>query len=418
MSEPLSSAPLLSSTPLRILIGADTFAPEINGAATFTARLAAGLAARGHDVHVVAPAASARGHGRFLESHEGQQLTVHRLYSWRWYPHPWLRFALPWRIKRHSARLLDLIHPDVVHFQSHVVVGRGLSQQATQRGIRVVGTNHLMPENLLEFTVLPRVLRPILIRLSWAAAARTFGRAETVTTPTVRAARFLEANTPLRDVTAISCGVDVEKYTASFAPRTENLIVFVGRVTGEKQIDTLIRAFAMLDTSVNATLEIVGDGDLTVELKSLAVRLGVADRVNFTGYVSDDYLRKALTRATVFAMPSIAELQSIATLEAMASGLPVVAANAMALPHLVHNDENGFLFEPGDVEDLAAQLTKVLLMNDSELSRLKRHSLRLVEAHDIHRTISAFESIYRGHPLTSGNHDPSAGSTHAARGAR
>ena len=58
------------------------------------------------------------------------------------------------------------------------------------------------------------------------------------------------------------------------------------------------------------------------------------------------------TRGTVFAMPSIAELQSIATMEAMASGLPVVAANAMALPHLVHDGENGYLFEPGDIDGL------------------------------------------------------------------
>lgn len=65
-----------------------------------------------------------------------------------------------------------------------------------------------------------------------------------------------------------------------------------------------------------------------------------------TGYVDESYLRNALTRATVFAMPSIAELQSISTMEAMASGLPIVAADAMALPHLVHDGENGYLFEP------------------------------------------------------------------------
>ena len=51
-------------------------------------------------------------------------------------------------------------------------------------------------------------------------------------------------------------------------------------------------------------------------------------------------------------MPSIAELQSIATMEAMASALPIVAANAMALPHLVHDGENGYLFEPGNIDDL------------------------------------------------------------------
>ena len=107
--------------PLTVLIGADTFAPDVNGAARFAERLAAGLVARGHDVHVMAPAAS-RKHGTWVEEHEGQRMTAHRLYSWRWYPHDWLRFAIPWRIKQNSARVIDEVRPDVVHFQSHIVV--------------------------------------------------------------------------------------------------------------------------------------------------------------------------------------------------------------------------------------------------------------------------------------------------------
>jgi glycosyltransferase involved in cell wall biosynthesis len=384
--------------PLRILIGADTFAPEINGAATFAARLAAGLVERGHDVHIVAPAFSSK-HGTFTEVLEGQPMTVHRLKSWRWYPHPWLRFALPWQIEKNAARILDEVKPDVVHFQSHIIVGRGLSNQAQKRGIRIVGTNHFMPENMLEHTLLPNFLRPPAVRMAWAAAARSFSRAETVTTPTRKAADFLEHYTKLRGVLAISCGVDAHHYTPDFTPRTGNLILFVGRITGEKQLDKLVRAFAQLDPKLDARLELVGGGDQENNLKALASQLGVRDRVTFTGYVEEDYLRHALTRATVFAMPSIAELQSIATMEAMASGLPVVAANAMALPHLVHDGENGYLFEPGNVEEFAARLTDVLTMPEDELQKFKRESLLIVASHDIQRTLATFEAIYRGEPI-------------------
>lgn len=69
---------------LRILIGADTFWPQINGAATFIARLAAGLAERGHDVHIAAPSYSNKKLGAMVEVHEGQKMTVHRIYSWKW----------------------------------------------------------------------------------------------------------------------------------------------------------------------------------------------------------------------------------------------------------------------------------------------------------------------------------------------
>jgi glycosyltransferase involved in cell wall biosynthesis len=381
-----------------VVIGCDTFAPNVNGAAKFAERLAAGLVQRGHEVHVVAPSADGW-HGTRVETHEGQRVIVHRLYSWRWFPHDWLRFAMPWRIRQNSARILDEVQPDVVHFQSHIIVGRGLSIEAAKRGIRIIGTNHFMPENLLEFTLLPTAVQAKAISMAWRAARRTFGRAEAVTTPTRKAAQFLEKYTGLRDVQAISCGIDADNYTPDFSPRTRNTILFVGRVTGEKHIDVLLNAVKLLPEDLDARLQIVGGGDQLKNLQSMAETLGIADRVEFLGYVSDEELRQAYTRATVFAMPSIAELQSIATMEAMASALPVVAADAMALPHLVHEGENGHLFRPGDAQDLADKLESVLRLPQEELDVLKRASLRIVAAHDIQTTISTFESLYRGEPV-------------------
>lgn len=403
---------------LRVLIGADTFAPDVNGAAKFAERLAAGLVERGHEVHVMAPAASRR-HGTWTEVHEGQPITVHRLYSWRWYPHDWLRFALPWRIKQNSKRVIDAVNPDVVHFQSHIVVGRGLSVEAQKRGIRIIGTNHFMPENMLEFTLLPKAVQEWAVGLAWKAARRTFGRAEAVTTPTRRAAQFLEKHTGLSGVHAISCGVDAHNYRPNWAPRTENRVLFVGRVTGEKQIDVLLKAVSLLPRELDVQAEIVGGGDQKRNLEQLAVSLGIADRVTFTGYVDDEELTAAYHRASVLAMPSIAELQSIVTMEAMASALPVVAANAMALPHLVHDGENGYLFEPGNAEDLAAKLRAVLEADVDEYERMKRESIRLIAAHDIQRTLSTFESLYRGEsvadPVTEKRADSAQLSSDAGR---
>jgi glycosyltransferase involved in cell wall biosynthesis len=98
-------------------------------------------------------------------------------------------------------------------------------------------------------------------------------------------------------------------------------------------------------------------------------------------------------------MPSIAELQSIATMEAMASGLPVVAADALALPHLVHEGENGWLFRPQDADDLAEKLTRVLTASPEEYLALQQGSLKGVEIHDIARTLDTFEKLYRGEPV-------------------
>ncbi len=389
-----SQPPAAQRRPLKILIGADTFAPNVNGAARFAERLAAGLVERGHEVHVMAPAAGRR-HGTWYEEHDGRRMVMHRLPSYQW-PGHWLRFSLPWTIKRRSGRVLDAVKPDVVHFQSHFVVGRGLSVEARRRGIRVIATNHFMPENLIEFAHIPRVLREFATNRAWRDAARILTRAEAVTTPTKRAAEFLEQNTGLKRVYAVSCGIDAHKYTPSFQARTGNRILFVGRVTGEKQIDVLVRAVSLLPDDLDVTLEIVGDGDQRKALELLAERLGVANRVTFTGYLSDDELRKAYSRATVLAMPSIAELQSIVTMEAMASALPVVAADAMALPHLVHDGENGYLFEPGNAQELADKLENIFRMSEDELTAMKKESLRIVATHDIERTLNTFECLYRG----------------------
>lgn len=397
MTDAQTSTPA-SEPRLTVLIGADTFAPDVNGAATFARNLAVGLARRGHDVHVMAPAQP--GHvGTFTETHEGIDLTVHRIYSWRWLPHPWLRFMLPWRVVANAERIVREVRPDAIHFQSHIIVGRGLAKAAKRHGIRLVGTNHVMPENILQHVeVLPKAMLGWITDIQWRAARTWFELADAITTPTQRAADFFEKGTGLTGVQAISCGIDTSFYTADFSARSTREIAFLGRLDEEKFIHEAIEAIARVQ-DLDARLVIIGDGEIRRQLEARARMLGVADRVRFTGRVSDEVLRSTLTGAFAFVMPSRAELQSIATMEALASGLPVVAADAMALPHLVHPGENGYLYEPGDIDALAGHLRTVLTASPEELERLRRGALQTVEAHDIQRTLDIFEALYRGRPV-------------------
>ncbi|AMM21051.1 glucosyl transferase [Frondihabitans sp. PAMC 28766] len=406
-----------SRRPLRILIAGDTFPPDVNGAANFTERLAVGLAGRGHDVHIIAPAATRR-HGTFEEEHAGATLTVHRLNSTRWPLHDWLRFATPWAVQHNTRPIVDAFQPDVVHIQAHIVIGRGLTKVARARGIRVIATNHFMPDNLIEHAPpMPRKLLNWIAKLAWQDAANTYKLVQDITTPTRKAADYLEAATGIRGVYAISCGIAADDYTARRDRPKTNRIVFVGRVTAEKNIDVLLGAMTKLAPDLNATLTIVGGGDLLGRLKQTTVDLGIADRVTFAGYLSDDELRLTLTGSTVFAMPSTAELQSIASLEAMASGLPIVVADAMALPHLVDQGSNGYLFKPGDSDDLAAKLTEVLTKSDDDYVAMRRASLKMIEPHDIKRTLDTFEKLYRGEPVVAQAADAEGARTGADEGA-
>jgi glycosyltransferase involved in cell wall biosynthesis len=385
--------------PLTIVIGCDTFSPDVNGAARFAERLAAGLVERGHHVHVVAPNTAYRAEPARTEVVEGQPMTLHRLPSVRWPPHDWLRFVWPWRSKHYARRVLDEVKPDVVHIQSHIVIGRGLAREARKRGIPLIATNHVMAENILDFTTLPKVLDAVVVRQAWADAKRTFDMTRAVTTPTRKAADFLEATIEIHGVIPISCGIDRRNYTPDLTPRSARRILFVGRLTTEKGIDVVLKALARLDPALEATFDIVGSGDQRKNLEQLTAQLGLDDRVTFHGHTSEDELRALYARASVFAIASIAELQSIATMEAMASGLPIVAADAVALPHLVQDGENGYLFEPGDVDELARRLTDVLTASPEEYLRMQQASLDGVAIHDIQRTLDTFEALYRGEPL-------------------
>jgi glycosyltransferase involved in cell wall biosynthesis len=109
--------------------------------------------------------------------------------------------------------------------------------------------------------------------------------------------------------------------------------------------------------------------------------------------VADSSLPELYRSATVFVMPSPNELQSMASLEAMASGLPVVAADALALPELVHEDEHGVLFPPGDACVLANRLGD-LLADPARRRRMGCAGRVTAECHRFDRTLNALRTLY------------------------
>ncbi|GAA4851680.1 glycosyltransferase [Saccharopolyspora rosea] len=384
-----------SRRPLRIVVGAVTYPPDVNGAANFGHRLATGLAERGHDVHVICHSTDRQPH---VAVENG--VTVHRTASYGSPLHPTIRGCLPWQAAARADRLLAEIQPDVVHVQSHFFIGRGLINSARRRGIGLVATNHFMPENIFGYIKVPRALQDAAGRILWHNLVKHYGKAQLVTAPTPRAVQLLRDNGFARPAMPVSCGIDVDRYRRrarqfrKHHPDPEvRTVLFVGRLDEEKHIDDLLRAMSLLRTQAATRLEIVGDGSRRAAFERLAAELGIADRVHFAGFVSDEELLDAYARADVFCMPSIAELQSLATMEAMSAGTPVVLANAMALPHLVKPGQNGWLYPPRDVHALARAIDDIV--DDREtIDRMGAASERLVSQHDIDAVLARFEAIY------------------------
>ncbi|MBM2614039.1 glycosyltransferase [Actinoplanes sp. LDG1-06] len=387
---------------MRILIGADTYAPHVNGASYFAQRLAVALSAR-HEVHVAAPSTRSRSFTGMTR--EG--IVEHRVRSLPVPGHPGFRFCPPFGLRSEARRILDEVRPDVVHVQSHFPLCRALIDAANERGILVVATNHFMPENLVHYLPIGSSGRATVHEWAWRDAARVYARADVVTAPTPYAAALATVAGVPGPVLPLSNGIDLTRFreqqgtAAEFRLRygvpDKPTITYVGRLDAEKNLDVVVRAFAAVRRSLDAQLLIVGAGAERHILTALAAELGLSEHVTFTGFVADSDLPSAYAATTVFVNAGTAELQSLVTLEAMASGRPVVGADAAALPHLVLDDETGYLFPPGDSEILADRLVKLLC--DPKLVAEMGHRARLVaEQHDEVRTVAAFEQLYAIRP--------------------
>ncbi|MFE4195392.1 glycosyltransferase [Paenarthrobacter sp. NPDC056912] len=385
-----------TNKPLTLLIAADTYPPHVNGAAQFGYRLAKGMTARGHNVHVLACRPdTGKSYSEFRD-----EATVHRLRSHGVFTHEYFRICFPWEIKKEISLLFDKVQPDVVHIQSHYMIGEQVLYEAVRRGIRVVATNHFMPENLNPFLPFPQWFKDIVGRISWKDMGKVMGQADVVTTPTPLAAKAMHQHAFLRKVLPLSNGIDSSAYELqpgeTIEPHSNPTVLFAGRLAEEKHVDVLIDAVAKTPKELNVHLEIVGGGEVRPALEAQVAKLGLGNRVRFLGLASDEDLREAYIKADIFCMPGTAELQSLVTLEAMSASTPVLLANAMALPHLVRDGENGYLFTPNDSTELAGKITALVELPKDQLQAMGKLSREMVEPHSINGTLQTFEDLYRG----------------------
>jgi 1,2-diacylglycerol 3-alpha-glucosyltransferase len=382
---------------MRVLIAGQTFYRRNNGQAVFTINLAEGLAQAGHEVLVIIP--SERG-GAYHKIHHN--LTIQTV------------LTLPLNDKVNVTafsqnivnRTMAEFKPNIIHIQDHYFLSRSVLQAGRRHGIVQVGTNHFLPENLTYNLRIPGWLRQPVHRLLWQTMLQVFNTVQAVTTPTETAVRILRQQQIQAPVQAISCGVD----QTCFKPRPEEdriamrlrygldpaktIFIYVGRIDREKGLDILMRAFNTVQRD-DIQLAIVGQSSSYLNaLSSLRQRLSLQHQVVFTGFVRGDDLPRLLNSADIFTMPSGAELQSIATLEAMSSGLPVLAANARALPELVEHNVNGYLFEVDNVAAAARGIT-ALADNRGQWASMGTAGLARVRAHSLPETIQRYASLYR-----------------------
>jgi glycosyltransferase involved in cell wall biosynthesis len=377
---------------LRILVVTDQYEPMVGGVPRVTSELARGLAERGHAVKLVVPSPGWRGR---LATTEQVSVTYRGSLRWPWYEG--MRLAC---LPAGSARkLIASFAPDVAHIHSPATLGVMARIGAGRQRVPVVYTNHYLPANVHPSTA-PR--SQVVDALFYRHVVGFSNRCAYVTAPTAPALGLLRERGLRVPSAVLSNGVDLGTYSPGPADDRirdryglaagRPLILSVGRLSPEKRTDVLLDAAARLEPG--AQVAIAGAGPDEARLRARAQRLGVAGTVRFLGFVPGSDLPGLYRLADVFAIASEAELQSLTTMEAMATGLPVVGVDACALGQLVRHGHNGFLARPGQAAEVAAYLN--LLCSDRSLrARMSAAGLRIISGHERHRWLAEWESLYR-----------------------
>ena len=291
--------------------------------------------------------------------------------------------AAAWRVARRGR--YDVIH---VHWpMPHALLGRA-AQLAS--GAPVVSTFYSV-----EVRWIAKSLPLLTGLLRWTI--RSPAQAVAISTSTAEEMRKL-ADVPIE---VIPYTVALPPSPARTRPRGAGFrILFVGRLVERKGVHVLLRALARLPDESRPRLVVCGDGPEREPLERLARELGVAERVEFAGRVSDERLRAEYAEADVFVLPAIVDARGdteglgVVLLEAMNSRVPVVASDAGGITDIVEHERTGLLVPPGDEAALAAAMSR--LARDPALARTLGEAgyRRLTERFTWEAIVSKWIAIY------------------------
>ena len=243
----------------------------------------------------------------------------------------------------------DVLHASGLHFQSSLAA----SILARRRDLPLVTTGHI--GSVAEM--------PGLIRVATSTSERSVGRFILKSSSRVIAVSqavadhmvFLGARPEL--VQVVPNGVDHDRFFPGSDSGVRVGFVFVGRLINNKGPDEVLDAFVTVSRS-DATLTFIGDGPMRTELESKVNRLGMQNRVKFTGHTDD--VAGLLRSADVMIRPSRTEGQSLAILEAMASEVTVIASDIPPNRELLGDGERGLLVRAGDQDGLSRAMGNIL----------------------------------------------------------
>lgn len=364
---------------MKIAIFSDNFYPEISGISDSVVLLAKELAQLGHETHFFAAKYSIKDHAKVnLPNQElelGEKIKFHRFWSLPFLGSPTgqSRIVLPFGLRCLKYRKEKF---DVIYTQSPYGMGMEALLMSRMLGIPLVGTNHTP---ITEFTSYLPLSNKFFDWLGLKFVAWYYNRCKFVSAPYGLILDEMKRYGFKRESVELSNPIDLKNFIPAIGKEKSELknklglskktALYAGRLAPEKQVDVIIRALVEVRKEIpDAMLAITGIGNAEDNLKKLAENLGIKDNIKFFGRVDDQVHAQTYRAAEIFVVMSTAETQCISMMKAMSSGVPVIGADAWALPKYIGRDEKlGFVVPVGNVKVLAEKM--LLLFKDEKRSQ-------------------------------------------------
>lgn len=387
---------------MRILLASETYFPTISGVVIFTQNLAEELVARGHDVAIFAPSANGLYHQQRKNG-----IDIYRFPS---LPNPFrpkARIVVRQYGKVETA--FEDFRPDVVHLQTPSGVASAVQKTARYNGVPVVATQHFLIEFILLYLKPLAFMSPLTHRALVLYLNRFLSHCDYITCPTNSIKKALLADGIKADLHVISNGIRLEKFSTppktrwTKIPAGRPLVIHVGRLDQDKNIPMLLDCIpAVLEKVPDALFILGGTGNHLKKARKWVIAEGLEKSVTCLGKIphGSRHMHQLYHQADIFVIPSNIETQSLVTMEAVASGLPVVASNAGALPELVTHELNGYLVEPNNTAEFANRIIH-LLTHPEEAKQMGKAGRKIIAEHTIEAVVDTFVDVYK--TVTSSN---------------
>lgn len=341
---------------MRIAYFTDTFLPQINGVSNTLEKLGDYLSGKNIEHMFFAP-----DYNEKIISPANSPVTRFKSISLPFYPE--CRLSLP--LYANLCRIADKFQPTIIHLTDPFGIGLAGLRYAKDRDIPIVSSFHTNFDVYLKYYNL-EYLEDII----WGFFKWFHGFSKLNLCPSQDTLKVLEAK-GIENLSIWSRGIDRDKFNPNqrslnlrYRLEANDKIVFlyVGRMAAEKDLDILLDSIDIVNSRYGdkAQFVFVGDGPYAKSIKERSY-----DNVVFTGYLKNKELSEMYASADVFVFPSSTETFGNVVLEAMASGLPVIAVNSGGVKENVFNDYNGLMCTPRDTESFAKAIIR--LIEDQQL---------------------------------------------------